>query len=190
MHIHVLRLLLRVLRTQHLHIHVLRVAPQQAARNIGIVERMAHAKDFLVGLVALAGDEHHVVGAGHADRLGDGLAAVALHDGARRMFQPGHDVGRDGIAILATRVVVGHDHHVGAALGDQRHLRTLAGIALAAATEHADQLADGVRAQRCQGLFQRVRRVRVVDHHQWQTPAVFRHAAAQAVHAAIDRMQL
>src|SRR3546814_7056033 len=45
---------------------------------------------------------------------------------------------------------------------------TLAGIALAAAAEHADQLARAMRAQRGQRLFQRIRRVCVIDHHQRQ----------------------
>ena len=53
-----------------------------AARPRRVVERMLHAVDFLVGLVALAGDQHDVVGAGVADRAGDRGGAVALHDDA------------------------------------------------------------------------------------------------------------
>jgi hypothetical protein len=69
-------------------------------------------------------------------------------------------------------------------LGDRRHLRTLAAIALAAAAEHAQQPCLHVRAQRFQRLLERVGRVRVIDHH--QRLAVF---AAEAVHAAVDRLQ-
>ena len=126
-----------------------------------------------------------VVGTGHADRLGDGSGAIAQHHGAARIGKAGEDIGDDLVAILGPRIVVGDDGHVRAAFGDRRHLRTLAAITFAATAEHADQFAGGMRAQRGQRLLQRVRRVRVVDHHQRQ-PAL----AAEAVHAAIHRHQL
>ena len=135
--------------------------------------------------MALAGHQHHVVGAGHADRLGDRARAVAQDDRAGAVGEAGDDVGDDRVAILAARIVVGDDRDIGAALGDRRHLRALAAVALAAAAEHADQLAGGKRTQRAQRLFQRVRGVRVVDDHQRQ-PAL----AAEPAHAAIDRRQL
>ena len=43
------------------------------------------------------------------------------------------------------------------------HQRTLALVAVAAAAEHDMQLVCGVRAQRLQHLFQRIRRVGVID---------------------------
>ena len=52
------------------------------------------------------------------------------------------------------------------ALGDDRHLRALAGITVAAAAEHARQPAGDVVAQTEQRLLQRVGGVGVVDHHQ------------------------
>ena len=44
---------------------------QQDTRGVGIVERLADAVDFLMGLVALAGDQRSVVAAGLRDRLRD-----------------------------------------------------------------------------------------------------------------------
>ena len=65
-----------------------------------------------------------------------------------RRSEAGDDLGDDGVAVFAARVVVGDDHEVGSALGDRRHLRTLAAVAFAAAAEHADQPPARVRAQR------------------------------------------
>ena len=53
------------LRKQH-RPHASRL--QRGARNGEVVERMLHAGDFLVGLVALAGDQHDVAGAGAVER--------------------------------------------------------------------------------------------------------------------------
>ena len=61
---------------------------------------MAHAGDLLVVLVALAGDQHHFIGAGHQDRLPDRGGAVALHLHAGGIGEPAKDVGDDRLAIL------------------------------------------------------------------------------------------
>src|SRR5207342_2885035 len=103
------------------------------ARHLGIVERMPHAGDFLVRLVALAGDQYDVAGARGPDRAGDRGSAVALHQRGIRPAEALEDVGDDRVAVLATRVVVGDDHEIGAGFRDRRHLRALADIALAAA---------------------------------------------------------
>ena len=65
--------------------------------------------------------------------------------------------------IFAARIVVGDDGEVGLRRHGRAHQRALAGIAVAAGAEHADQPARGVRPQRRQQPGQRVRRVRVVD---------------------------
>ena len=52
---------------------------------------------------------------------------------------------------------------IGQALGDRAHHRTLARIAIAAATEHADELSAAVLAHGEQRFFQCIGRVRVVD---------------------------
>ena len=107
---------------------------------------MAHAVDFLVRLMALAGNQHHVLAAGHADGFRDGGGPITPHDGARCIGKASQDVSDDHIAIFATRVVVGDECNVRAAFCNRRHLRALAGVALTATAEHADQLAGGVRA--------------------------------------------
>ena len=88
------------------------------------------------GLVALAGDQDDVAGAGDADRFGDRFAPAADLGRARRA---GHDRGADRRRILAARIVVGDDHQVGHARRDRAHLRPLALVAVAAGAEHGDQ---------------------------------------------------
>jgi hypothetical protein len=53
------------------------------------------------------------------------------------------DLFDDGVRIFAARIVAGDQHVVGC-LRDLAHLRTLARIAVAAAAEHAPQLAAAV----------------------------------------------
>ena len=127
---------------------------------------MTHACHFLVGLVALAGDQHHVIRVGASQRQRDRATAVALDAGGGRRCESGEDLGDDRVAVFAARVVVGDDHAVGAFFRDRRHLRALAAIAVAAAAEHAGQAAGRVLAQARQRLLERVGRVRVVDDHQ------------------------
>ena len=118
-----------------------------------------------------------------ADRLGavdlDRPAAIALVANASR------DGVGDGRRILAARIVAGHHDAIGEARRDVTHLRTLAGIAVAATAEDADQFARRHdRGPQCgQHLLQRIRRVRVVDDD--QRPV----GAAQSLHAAGRRLQ-
>lgn len=145
---------------------------------------MPHAGHFLIRLMALAGDQYDVVRAGHADGLVDGGRTVALHDRRIRTRKPAQDIGNDPIAIFAARIIVGDDRHIGGDLGNGGHLRALAGVAFAAATEHADQPVLRMRTQAGERLFQCVRRVCVVHHHQRRAMRT-----TQAIHAAVDRLQ-
>jgi len=134
------------------------------------------------------GDMHDIARVRHADRQRDRRGAVTLDRGERRAREARDDLRDDRVAVLAARVVVGDDDAVGERLGDRAHLRALARIALAAATEHADEAAAAVRAQARQRLLERVGGVRVVDHDQGQSAAVRRHAA-ETIHASGDRLQ-
>ena len=139
---------------------------------------------FLVRLVALAGDQHDVAGAGRTERTLDGGAAVALDHDGMRAGKPRQDVRHDRVAILGARVVVGHEDDIGQALGDFRHFGPLALVALSAAAEDAPQPRAGMAAQRRQRLLQRVGRVRIVDHDQRVPPV-----AAEPVHAPGHRFE-
>ena len=153
--------------------------------DVQIIERVLDAIDFLIRLVALAGDKHDIAGLRIAQRRGDRSGAVALHDGCLRMRESGNDLCDDDVAILAARIVVGDDNAIRESLRNRSHLRSLALIALAAAAEHADKLASTMRAQAGQCLFQCVWSVCVVDHDEWRTGT-----AAEAVHASVHRLQL
>ena len=56
--------------------------PQRVACDVGIHERVTHAGDVLVRLMALAGDQHHVVRARLRDGLADRGIAITLHGDA------------------------------------------------------------------------------------------------------------
>ena len=62
------------------------------------------------------------------------------------------------------RVVIGDDHPVGQPGGDGAHLRALAPVALAAATEHAPQASAAQRAQGKQRGLERIRGMGVINH--------------------------
>ena len=148
---------------------------------------------LLVVLVALAGDQHHVARPRLGDRHPDRGGAVELHAPAPvgRCRIPLHHRVRDGRGVLGARVVAGDDDAVGEPPGHRAHLGPLALVAIAAAAEHADELAAGSdrRPQRRQHLRQRIRRMRVIDDHQRQRlrrpaaasgPAAARRARARA----------
>ena len=119
---------------------------------------------------------------GLGDGGADGLLARLDDDGARRGRG---DVAQDLRRRLGARVVGGDDHAAGQPGRDRAHLRPLAAVAVAAAAEHADQLAAARLRQglQCrQRLVQRIRRVGVVHHHLRQLAAV-----ADALHAAGHR---
>ena len=80
------------------------------------------------------------------DALGDGGRAVLDHVVVRA--RPGDDLVDDRARILAARIVAGDDHLVGEARGDCPHQRPLAGIAVAAAAEDADEASAGHAALR------------------------------------------
>src|SRR5438270_10860885 len=99
---------------------------------------MTHAGDLLVGHVSVARDEDHVAGARLVHRAEDRDLAildrldVALDDAGEHLLD---DRGRR----LPARVVARHDDVIGEARGELAHDRTLARVALAAATEDAEE---------------------------------------------------
>ena len=65
--------------------------------------------------------------------------------------------------VFGARIVVGDDDLIGQLIGDRAHARALAGIPIAAAAEHAPQLALAMLARGAQGLGKRIGRMGVVD---------------------------
>ena len=102
---------------------------------------------------------------GRASAIAASIAAraIALDERALRTTESAQDHRDDAIGVLAARVVVGDDDAVREPLGRLAHQRTLAGIALAAAAEHDEYAAAGMRAHGRERLRERVGRVRVVD---------------------------
>ena len=115
-------------------------------------------------------------GARHADGDTYGPAALWLYR-VRSFIHPAHDLIDDPEGVLAAGIVARDDHVVGEALCDRAHQRTLAGVALSAAAEHAQEtarlpcLADRHLTQRAQDLLQCVRRMRIVHHDERPMPA-------------------
>ncbi len=79
----------------------------------------------------------------------DGLAAI-VNDACIARFDAADDGPRDGLRILGARIVVGDDDLIRQFIGNGAHDGTLAGIAIAAAAEHAPQRALAMLAQRRQ----------------------------------------
>ena len=126
---------------------------------------------FLIILVALAGDEHDVARACAPDTAA--LIAFARSRSTVQRRLPASRMPRTiSLAIAAGSSLRGLSlvtiTRSARRDGDASHLRALARVAVAAATEHADELAacGHRRAQRGQHLLQRVRRMRVVDDDQ------------------------
>ena len=93
--------------------------------------------------MALAGEQHGVTGVraleGGSDRsaaIGDEeQAAIALRPGC---LGSGGDGLQDGVAILASRILVGHDDQAASLGGDPSHQRSLGDVALTRRPEHRD----------------------------------------------------
>ena len=111
------------------------------AQLVAVVEGVHHAPDLLAGLVALAGDHHGVAGSGQRHDLADRRAAVAdlAHLGPLDHGGPEQHRGPDRGGVLGARVVVGDHEHVGEPGPDLAHHRSLAGVPVAAGTEHQQQ---------------------------------------------------
>ena len=134
---------------------------QRGARHVGIVET-ARSCRRRSGRVSwpLPASSSTSPGAQHREAAADRVGAVADLVGAGA---GGEDGAADRGGVLAARIVVGDDDDVGELLGDRAHLRPLAGIAVAAAAEHHDELAGAMGAQRGERVLERVGRVRVID---------------------------
>ena len=128
-----------------------------------VAERQCRRADDLAGFVALAGDQQHVARLQQRYALPDCRGAVA---DLGRAGGVGENRLPDGGGLLAARIVVGDDHDIGVRCRDPAHDRPLARVAIAAAAEHADQLAGGERADRAECRLQRFRLVRIVDHRE------------------------
>ena len=90
------------------------------------------------GLVALAGDDHHVPGLGHPDGQPDGLGPVRLDHRLRPGVHAGPDLLDDGRRVLRAGVVRGQHGDVRPAGGHGPHLRPLPLVPVSTAPEHAD----------------------------------------------------
>ena len=83
------------------------------------------------------------------------------------------------------RIVIGYENHISVIGSDSPHFRSLAAIAVAAAAEHDKQTpALGyMAAQSGQRIFQRIRRMRIIDKNR----CAFRCATGQ-LHAPARRL--
>ena len=117
----------------------MRLSPAAPRDRLVIGERQRPVADDLAGFVALAGDQQHVARLQARDRRrGSPRARSPI---STRAGRGGQDRGADRGRIFAARIVVGDDDAVGHLGGDRAHQRPLAGVAVAAAAEHHDELA-------------------------------------------------
>ena len=85
--------------------------------------------------MALARNQHDIVGFGMFDGKGDRIMPVA---NLMRALGPCHDVSADERRVFASWVIVSDNHNVGVCDGHSAHLRTLACIAVAACAEDSN----------------------------------------------------
>ena len=130
--------------------------------------------------MTLAGQQHHVTGAGGLEGCRDRLAAVRDEQQvmpappAGRLRATG-DLVEDRLAILAARVLVGHDHQACALTGDTAHLRALGRVPLAGRAEHRDDPSApgrGRRREEVEDGGQRRRAVGEVHDHAEGLPQI------------------
>ena len=127
---------------------------------------------FLPGLMPLARDHHHVAILRRLEHACDSERPVWLD--LRSPASPLEDLFDDRLRLLASWVVGRDDHIVGEARGDLTHERTLAAVAVAAASEDTVQTSCGDRPRFHEDVFQRFGRMRVVDQHGKRLPLVHR----------------
>ena len=148
-------------------------SPVTALRNFAIAEVAAFGADDLIVLVALAGDQHGIARLAERDaparsRARDRARSARAAGAARPLTMSATIASPSSVRGLSSVTIT----TIGEPLGDRAHQRTLARIAIAAAAEHADQLARAVPARGEQRLLQRVRRMRVVDDRERLAGAV------------------
>ena len=110
--------------------------------------------------MAFARDHQNIAVAEPGNRGTDCFGTIADFASVRTA---GQDFPADRARVFAARIVVGDDHMIGQLHRDGTHLGALDLVAVAAAAEHHDQFARGVRAQRGQNVFKRIWRVGVID---------------------------
>src|SRR3990170_2493194 len=118
-------------------------SPREGGPRLGSVVEGEHlGTDNLIRLVALAGDDDDVAGAGPGKGAPDGDLPVrkCLMPVERRISwalgrDARDDVGDDRLGPLAPRIVGGDPDAIAEARGDGAHERALAAVAIAAAAE-------------------------------------------------------
>ena len=121
--------------------------------------------------MALAGEQDDVAGPGPLERGRDGRPAVGDQQqvvvaALAGRFGAARDRLEDRVAVLAARVLVGHDHEAGPLARDPAHQRALGGVTLAGRAEDRDEPAATGRRDRREQVehgLERGRAVGVVD---------------------------
>src|SRR4249920_80110 len=133
---------------------------QRGVDRIMIRIRNDGAFDNLPRLVSLAGNQQNIPAfqAGDGFRHGDGAAGDFDRAGSRRQ-----DFAANLLWLFAPRIVVGDNGDIGSIHGNRAHLRALALVAVAAATEYHQQAVPHVRPKGVERIGQRIGGMRVVD---------------------------
>src|SRR5213079_1213959 len=106
------------------------------ARIDPVVKRNDRVFEFLVGLMALARDQHCVAGPGHTQNSVDGPFAVQL-DAVSVAANPAKafvNRRRDFFRRVPARIVARDEREIGQLGGNRAHLRTFARVTISAAT--------------------------------------------------------
>ena len=127
---------------------------------------MTDSGDLLIRFVTLSGDDDHIARRSGRNCVPDRNAAIQLHLNRNATLEARRYFSGDRSGIFRTRVVAGNPHAVGTRFGGTRHQRALAAIAIAAASEYADDPTRDVTLHTRQNLRERIGRMREVYDHQ------------------------
>ncbi len=138
---------------------------QDAARHFAVIEINGAVPQHLVGLVALAGQQHDVAGPRLVESALDRNRAVGLNQVLRiGLLQAHHRIVDSPQRVFTARVVAGEHDNIARAPGRLAHQRALGAVAVAATAKQGDDAPGGVELPRGgQQVTQRVVGVRIID---------------------------
>ena len=145
------------------------------ARMGPVVKSVALPGHFLAGLMALAGNQDHVMVMRLQHGVGYRRGTVGFDVPGRTWHQWCNHLRQDAVGVFRARVVAGEDDVVSTVHSCSAHEWAFARVAVTAAAHHAPELSAARLRHRAQGrqcLGQAVRCVGIVDQHQWVEAAL------------------
>src|SRR5690606_9039667 len=126
---------------------------------LAVIEIVTDTLDFLIRLVPLSGNQHHVAGGSPIHGVADGFPPIHQGDGPlpHLSVKPFLHVGDNRLGIFGAGIVRSEDDHIAVLRGDSGHPGTLAPVPVPAASHDAVYGSAGEAANRLEHILQTVR---------------------------------